>query len=82
MVGIPSRHKSLVLLAGVVLLQILLLAVQIKRRSEGTVIWEGRAETAAAAGTPAADPTTTVRTLAAALFKDFPGKSGQTVTVK
>ncbi|QJU59688.1 DUF4136 domain-containing protein [Sphingomonas sp. AP4-R1] len=58
------------------------LSVQIKRRSEGTVIWEGRAETQAAAGTPAADPAATVRTLAAALFKDFPGKSGQTVTVK
>lgn len=58
------------------------LSVQIKRRSEGTVIWEGRAETAAAAGTPAADATTTVRTLAAALFKDFPGVSGKTITVK
>ena len=31
MVAIPSRHKSLVLLAGVILAQLLLLAVQIKR---------------------------------------------------
>ena len=31
MAAIPSRHKSLVLLAGVILLQVLLLAVQIKR---------------------------------------------------
>src|ERR1700736_3859207 len=38
MVGIPSRHKSLVLLAGVVLLQVLLLAVQIKRDSQGRLI--------------------------------------------
>ena len=38
MIGIPSRHKSLVLLAGVVLLQILLLAVQIKRDSQGRLI--------------------------------------------
>jgi len=34
MVGIPSRHKSLVLLAGVILLQVVLLAVQIKRDSQ------------------------------------------------
>ena len=34
----PPRHKSLVLLAGVVLLQVLLLAVQIKRDSQGRLI--------------------------------------------
>ena len=38
MVGIPSRHKSLVLLAGVILAQLLLLAVQIKRDSQGRLI--------------------------------------------
>jgi len=38
MVGIPSRHKSLVLLAGVIVLQILMLAVQIKRDSQGRLI--------------------------------------------
>ncbi|MDP9147290.1 MAG: rod shape-determining protein MreC [Acidobacteriota bacterium] len=38
MVALPSRHKSLVLLTGVVLLQILLLALQIKRDSEGRLI--------------------------------------------
>src|SRR5712671_740200 len=38
MVGIPSRHKSLVLLVGVIVLQILMLAVQIKRDSEGRLI--------------------------------------------
>ena len=38
MVGVPSRHKSLVLLAGVILLQVLLLAVQIKRDSQGRLI--------------------------------------------
>jgi rod shape-determining protein MreC len=38
MVAIPSRHKSLVLLAGVIVLQILMLAVQIKRDSEGRLI--------------------------------------------
>ena len=38
MVALPSRHRSLVLLAGVVLLQVLLLAVQIKRDSQGRLI--------------------------------------------
>jgi rod shape-determining protein MreC len=38
MAAIPSRHKSLVLLSGVILLQVLLLAVQIKRDSQGRLI--------------------------------------------
>jgi rod shape-determining protein MreC len=38
MVGIPSRHRSIFLLGGVVLLQVLLLAVQIKRDSQGRLI--------------------------------------------
>lgn len=38
MAGIPSRHRSLVLLVGVVVLQVLLLAVQIKRDSQGRLI--------------------------------------------
>jgi rod shape-determining protein MreC len=38
MVVIPSRHKSLALLAGVLLLQVLMLAVQVKRDSRGRLI--------------------------------------------
>jgi len=38
MVAIPSRHRSLVLLAGVVLLQVVLLALQIKRESQGRLL--------------------------------------------
>jgi len=38
MVGIPSKHKSLTLLAGVLIAQLLLLAVQIKRDSRGRLI--------------------------------------------
>jgi rod shape-determining protein MreC len=38
MVAIPSRHKSLMLLAGVVLLQVLMLAVQIKRDAQGRLL--------------------------------------------
>ncbi|HME12445.1 MAG TPA: rod shape-determining protein MreC [Candidatus Acidoferrum sp.] len=38
MVGVPSRHKSIFLLGGMVLLQILLLAAQIKRDAQGRLI--------------------------------------------
>ena len=38
MAVLPSRHRSLFLLLGVVLLQVLLLAVQIKRDSQGRLI--------------------------------------------
>jgi rod shape-determining protein MreC len=39
MVALPSRHRSLFLLAGVVLLQILLLAIQIRQRdTQGRLI--------------------------------------------
>lgn len=58
------------------------LFVQIKRRSEGSVIWEGRAQLEARAGTPYASPAAAVDRLATALFKDFPGESGRTITVK
>ncbi|WP_174274642.1 DUF4136 domain-containing protein [Sphingomonas bacterium] len=58
------------------------LIVQIKRRSDASVVWEGRAETSVSAGSPAADPKATVQRLATALFSGFPGESGRTVTVK
>lgn len=38
MVGVPSRHKSLALLAGVLLAQVLMLALQVKRDSRGRLI--------------------------------------------
>ena len=52
-----------------------LLEVRIRRRSDGTVIWEGRA----ISDTPSA---TSVESLAAALFRDFPGDSGRTIRVR
>jgi hypothetical protein len=52
--------------------------VQIKRRSDASVIWEGRGEIAALRSSPAA----VAQRLAAALFKDFPGVSGRTITVR
>jgi hypothetical protein len=56
------------------------LSVALKRRSEGTVVWEGRAVRATEPGTE--DPATTVQRLATALFQDFPGESGRTITVE
>ena len=38
MVGVPSRHRSLALLTGVLLAQVLMLAVQVKRDSRGRLI--------------------------------------------
>jgi hypothetical protein len=58
------------------------LQVQLKRRSDGTVIWEGRASTEARLGTPGSDPGPAVTRLAQVLFADFPGESGRTITVK
>jgi hypothetical protein len=58
------------------------LTVQIKRRSDGTTIWEGRAETNGRFGEPGSQPAEAVRKLANAMFRDFPGVSGRTINVK
>ncbi len=58
------------------------LRVQIRRASDDAAIWEGRAETAAKQGTPAAQPGMAAGKLADALFSGFPGPSGKTITVK
>ncbi len=56
------------------------LDVALKRRSEGTVVWEGRAIRENRPGEE--DPASTVRRLAAALFQGFPGESGETIVVE
>jgi len=58
------------------------LSVQIRRRSDNQSLWEGRAETSAKVGTPASQASLTAGKLANALFRDYPGKSGETITVK
>ncbi|MDH7973786.1 DUF4136 domain-containing protein [Sphingomonas sp. AR_OL41] len=58
------------------------LSVQIRRRTDGTVIWEGHAQTAADSASPDAQANVEAAKLAAAIFKDFPGESGRTITVK
>lgn len=54
------------------------LSVQLKRRSDQTVVWEGRARGEA----PARDSALLAQRLAAALFRDFPGESGRTISVR
>ncbi len=56
--------------------------VQLRRRSDNTTVWEGRAVTQATSGTAGASPADAAPRLARALFKDFPGESGITITVK
>ncbi|GAA0324003.1 hypothetical protein GCM10009087_37870 [Sphingomonas oligophenolica] len=58
------------------------LAVQIRRRSDGTVIWEGRAQTEASEHAAAAQPGVAAAKLAHALFLGFPGESGRSITIK
>ena len=57
------------------------LSVRLLRRADNLVIWEGRAVQSAGATSPAAQPGIAASKLATALFSDFPGKSGETVTV-
>lgn len=58
------------------------LSVQIRRRADNAALWEGRATTQAREGTPAAQPGLSAAKLARALFGDYPGPSGQTISVK
>jgi Domain of unknown function (DUF4136) len=57
------------------------LSVRIKSRLDGKPVWEGRAQTAAPSRAPSAQPGIAAEKLAAALFKGFPGLSGETITV-
>lgn len=56
------------------------LAVQLRRRSDGTVIWEGRAQSGGLERTGDVQPGPTAARLANALFKGFPGESGVTIS--
>lgn len=57
------------------------MSVQIRRRADNLVLWEGRAETEASSRAPASQPSLAADKLATALFKGFPGESGRTVRV-
>jgi len=59
-----------------------LLGVMIRDRATRNVLWEGRAEFAVRADSPLATTQLGAAQMARALFRDFPGRSGETVLVK
>jgi hypothetical protein len=59
-----------------------LLEVAIRRRSDATVFWEGRAVGEARTGSAEAAGAAAVGRLASALFRDFPGESGRIIRVR
>jgi hypothetical protein len=58
------------------------LEVRIKRRSDGTVVWEGQAVDEGRGGGSAGERSEAVQRLATALFRDFPGESGRTIRTR
>ncbi|MEM7665196.1 MAG: hypothetical protein AAF250_05020 [Pseudomonadota bacterium] len=58
------------------------LAVRITSVPDGETLWEGRAELVTSDNSPFADTRANARALAAALFKDFPGGNGETVSIE
>lgn len=58
------------------------ISVRITERATGATVWEGRADTMASSNAPASQPGLAADKLATALFRDFPGVSGRTVTVQ
>jgi len=57
------------------------LSLRIARSGGGATLWEGRAQIATGVKSPYSQVDTSARTLAAALFRDFPGGNGETVTI-
>lgn len=58
------------------------LAVTIRERASGRPLWEGRASFAVSAKSPLANSQLGAARMAEALFKGFPGRSGETIEVR
>ncbi len=58
------------------------MSVMIRDRATGQTLWEGRARFSVKASSPLASTDLGAAKLAEALFKDFPGQSGETILVK
>lgn len=56
--------------------------VRIRRRSDGSAIWEARGAVPAPGGSADAQLTAAAEKLAFAMFQDFPGESGRTISVR
>lgn len=50
-------------------------------QADGATLWEGRAQMATGVKSPYSQVDASARALAAALFRDFPGGNGETVTI-
>lgn len=59
-----------------------MLGVMIKDRTSKQTLWEGRASFTVRASSPLADTALGAAKMAEALFKGFPGQSGETIAVK
>lgn len=57
------------------------LSVRIDARATGQALWEGRAVAAIPLKAPASQPSLAAAKLSEALFRDFPGESGRTISV-
>lgn len=58
------------------------LFVTIRNRASDMVLWEGRAEATVRSNSPLARTQTSAARMARALFRDFPGRSGETIEVR
>lgn len=58
------------------------LAVTIRDSASQRSLWEGRARFRTAENSPLAQSNASAQTLAAALFRDFPGRNGETIEVE
>lgn len=58
------------------------LAVTIRDKASGASLWEGRADFDVGRNSDLADSQPNAQRLATALFRDFPGNNGETVTVR
>lgn len=58
------------------------LAVTIRDSASQRSLWEGRARFRTAENSPLAQSNASAQTLAAALFRDFPGQNGETIEVE
>lgn len=58
------------------------MAVRIRNAASGDALWEGRANFSVGTDSPLASGEANAATMAAALFREFPGNSGETTEVK
>jgi hypothetical protein len=58
------------------------LDVRLRRRSEGSLIWQGQATGEARPASSSASRVAEVQRLAEAVFRDFPGESGRTIRTR